>query len=397
MYSNILESSLIAKKWRFLRLTTGGTVELVYNAFYPLDASFYVDLIRNDERRLVSMEIWPVARCNQKCVFCSSDIYSLKSNQEINFDALCRLINDIADMGNIMVRFSGGGEPFLFKRMPEVIKLIANRNMLSYFITNGSVLSDELIEIIVSVAKGIRISFNGGSKEDYIAIHGCDHFSTVTNNMKKLANMRKINNREDTLSLGVTHIITPQNFHHVSEAVKIVKDSGFDFVLLRGRNPVKHLFQGRDRDILGNQLEICQSLRDDRFFVNGLLANLDGTKPKKKLRSACYATHYRTYVNYDGNVFSCFNSVCARKNAFGNIINKSIKNIWENELHLGIRSRLEQGNYFDYCQGHCGYTDFNKGLEAIYNEIIKNPQVKFQKIPSDWAEKYILSEDITWF
>lgn len=390
------ESVKIANKWDKLQTSTGSEVKAKSNSFYPLEPSVYIDALRSKTSRLVYAEIWPTSVCNQNCLFCSSSIHGLKCAESLPFEVLKKVIDDLAEIENSVIRFSGGGEPFLYKRMDEIIRRIRTRNMLSFFITNGSAINDATATALIDCSSMVRFSFNGGDRNTYLQLHRTDDFEKVLRTMEHLANQRKIKKRQE-LSLGATFVISDSNFRSIAKAARAVKNCGLDFIFIRGQNPVKYLFGEADREILAEQLQICHSLKDENFFVNGKLESLDGTKPIKKLRKACFAARFRFYIDFRGNVFSCFNGICDGQINFGNVKEASIKDIREGSAHLALQERLANGDYYSFCQKHCGYADFNLCMEEIEAEIIANPEVKFKKIPSPWGEQFMNKESEAWF
>lgn len=397
MKTRILEPYGTADKWGCLETTSGDQIETKSNYYYPLDPFYYVDLMRKGGKELTSVEIWPNNYCNHHCTFCNSDVFNLRGKEALPYDVLTGLINDLGDLGNKSVRFSGGGEPHIYEGIAEIIRLIGKRGMASFFITNGSTLSADLIDSLTSHASLVRVSFNGGNREDYLAIHGQDHFDRTIGNMKKMARERKLKGREDSLILGATFILTPQNFTRVSEAVKIVKDCGFNYFLIRPRSPFPAHLAGQAYDIFKDQLVQGRALRAVNFYVGGKLRKLDGTKPKGDLVRACYVTNFRAYVTADGNVYSCFDGICNRRNIFGNVKERSFKDIWESRVHLELRQKLTQGSHFDFCHQHCGNADFNRSLDEIKRAIEINPEVKFRKAPYDWTKEFMPEDDNPWF
>lgn len=396
METAMLEPYGTADKWGYLETTANGQIEVKSNYYYPLDPSYYVDLMRRGAKKLTSVEIWPNNYCNQKCSFCNSDLFKLKGSEALPFDVLARLINDLADLGNTSVRFSGGGEPHIYERMAEIIELIAKRGMKSFFITNGSTLSEELIDSLAGYSSLVRFSFNGGNREDYQAAHGRDHFHQTIENMKKIAGRRKEKGRESSLILGATFILTPQNYMRVSDAVKIVKDCGFNYFLIRPRSPFPTHLAGEAFDIFKDQLVQGRALRAENFYVGGKLRKLDGTKPKGDLCRACYVTYFRAYVTADGNVSTCFDGICNKRNVLGNLLETNFKEIWEGKTHLELRQGLEQGKFFDFCHQHCGNADFNRSIDQIKQAIEIDPDVKFRKMPYDWTKEF-MPDDNPWF
>jgi len=392
------EPNGVANKWDTLVSDTGVEIPAKSGSFFPLNPHCYIDLLRRGEKKLLSSEIWPTSRCNHHCTFCSSCLYGLKGNIELEWLVMRRLINDIADMGNMVVRFSGGGEPTLYKKLGKAIELVAERNMFSCLITNGSVLSEELIDLITEHSALLRFSFNGADARTYHRVHGVDDFDNVVENMSLAVEARNQKGRRNKMLLGATFVITKDNFTTISRAASLVKETGFDFFMIRGHNPVKQLFKAENRKILDREISASHLLASRDFFVSGKLSSLDGTKPDKSLSPACYATHFRTYVDFRGQVSPCFKAICSGCNACGDVTQASIGDIWGKGRHLQTRESLKKGIRIDCCRNnscHCGYTDFNNTMWEVEQAATANPNVLFKKGASPWAKRFMPKQD--WF
>lgn len=393
-----LEPIEIFNKWSALEcLADSSRVVATSQFFHPLDVSYYIELIKKGENALVSTEIWPSGYCNHHCIFCSSDIFGLKDKSMLNERTLKELISDLAILGNKIVRFSGGGEPFLIKGMENIIELIAKRNMLSSFITNGSVLQESTLNMVTEYASVFRVSFNAGNENDYLLVHRADNFNKVICNMQNIASERVKKKRENSLLLGATFVVTPQNFRSVNNAARIVKNCGFDFFFIRGLNPIRYRFTGADRDTLYDQIRKSHALKDARFFISGSIEKLDGARGKKKLCPTCYATNYRTYIDYNGDVFPCFSGIMHKGRSYGNIYETSIRKIWQGEQHLQLRNDLEKGFLPNFCNRFCSYVEFNTFVKWIKEKVSSNKEVKFKRIPRSWADEFISEEYKLWF
>lgn len=121
----------------------------------------------------INVKIEPTRACNFKCVYCSH--YKVEWSKELlSKETFDKFIN-IYDFPNKLksVTFSGLGEPLLNPHTPYYIKVckqIADKTIL---ITNGSLLSKEMIdELIEADLDCIRVSMNGLNSEDYLRISG---------------------------------------------------------------------------------------------------------------------------------------------------------------------------------------------------------------------------------
>ncbi|MFH1325878.1 MAG: radical SAM protein [Candidatus Falkowbacteria bacterium] len=386
----IIEPTNIFNKWNRIESLNDKTRIIASSQFfYPVDMAFYVNLIRKNCDELVATEIWPSSFCNHHCIFCSSDIFGQNNKYMLEINTLKKLILDLSSMGNKVVRFSGGGEPFLLNNLDSIIELITEKGMHSLFITNSSLLKATAINMLAKFSSVVRISFNGGTEEDYSVVYRMDHFQKVINNMQKLSSERIAENREDELLLGATFVVTPQNFKHISNATSIVKDCGFDFILIRGLNPIRSRFIGSDYDILRIQLQKSHEFKSGDFYVGGSITKLDGSRGKKKIYKNCHTCNFRSFINSDGNVYPCFSAIMHKQNFFGNIYKTPITKIWENLKHVELKNELNNGSIPEFCNKFCDHVEFNAFIDWVKTQLDENKQTKFRRIPRGWAEEFI--------
>ena len=104
--------------------------------------------------------------CNHKCVGCAYsgelDTDFMKEDQHI------KIINDLMDFGVRAFDFAGGGEPLFLPYIESLFDLVHSRNGHFGVITNGSLLTERLMEKIVKYATYIRISLEASNVESFV-------------------------------------------------------------------------------------------------------------------------------------------------------------------------------------------------------------------------------------
>lgn len=119
-----------------------------------------------------------VKPCNMKCKFCYATFEDMKVvNQLPKSDAFV-ILDKLKEAGLQKITFAGG-EPLLYKWICEVIEYSKSIGLVTSIITNGSLLTDDLIE-----------KFKG--RLDWIGI-SIDSLNDSTNELIGRSNMSKIN------------------------------------------------------------------------------------------------------------------------------------------------------------------------------------------------------------
>lgn len=395
--TNPLEPVGYFNRYKRIEASTGSQIIATSQFFTPLDVRHYTDTIKQTDNALISVEIWPCGYCNQHCTFCSFESFAHKSRSALDCQHLLKIIDELADLGNKVVRLSGGGEPLLFKGMHRVLERIAEKGMQSLVITNGSMLDKTLIESLVRYASVVRFSLNAGTAHDYQLVHRTDQFKIVIENMQKLAIKRQTEKREQELLIGTTFVVTPQNFRNLSDAARNAKDSGLDFLIIRGINPVRTCFMDADRSVLYQQLQMAHALKDTRFFVSGSITRLDGLRGKKQLSSTCHVCDYRLFIDSEGKVYPCFSAIMHGTALIGDTHQYGMAKIWHGRARANVRQQLLKDELLPFCQRFCDHVEFNAFVKWVKDLSIQDKDVKFRRVPRIWAASLVPQEFMAWF
>jgi len=119
--------------------------------------------------RPVHVQVIPTNKCNLHCAFCSCrdrDPY-----QELALHPLLGCLQDFRQLGCEAVTITGGGEPLLYKGLPELIGHCHNLGIGVGLVTNGSLLQD-MDPSVLSLLRWCRISCADGRKTDFTQLGG---------------------------------------------------------------------------------------------------------------------------------------------------------------------------------------------------------------------------------
>ncbi|OGW75954.1 MAG: hypothetical protein A2Z72_04625 [Omnitrophica bacterium RBG_13_46_9] len=91
-------------------------------------------------------------RCNLRCRMCH--IYQdADENEELSLEEIGKVFDFLKSLGVIYISI-GGGEPFLRKDLPSVIKLLREKGAMVRLLTNGTLCDERVIKALV--AAGLR-------------------------------------------------------------------------------------------------------------------------------------------------------------------------------------------------------------------------------------------------
>lgn len=139
---------------------------------------------------MYELRVCVTLKCNYRCSYCSKDgegIYSDKP--EMKRVELLEYIENLCRIGINTVRFTGG-EPFCRKDFLDLarnVKSIEGIDSVSV-VTNGSMLSDSLIESMVceKIFSYVSVSLDTLEKKKYAKITKSNTFDKVMHNIEKL-------------------------------------------------------------------------------------------------------------------------------------------------------------------------------------------------------------------
>ena len=173
----------------------------------------------------------PTGQCNAKCLFCSvSENRSGIRKAAISKEALELLISQIGRSVWIF-GIEGNGEPLLYKQFDQLIATIFSKNATAYLISNGSLLTDNLICLLASEKiDSINFSINAASAKTHSCIMGLDNLDEIKENIKKIVRCRGDLKKPD---LSISFVVTRVNITEVIDFIVLAESLKIDRVFIR--------------------------------------------------------------------------------------------------------------------------------------------------------------------
>jgi MoaA/NifB/PqqE/SkfB family radical SAM enzyme len=106
-------------------------------------------------------------RCNVACYFCNQQ--DVRTRQQISFEHLVALIDELGQLGVRSVRMSGGGDPLAHRDVGRVLDHLQSRGIvLDNLTTNGALLGPDLARRLTqNRAREVLFSLNAADPADY--------------------------------------------------------------------------------------------------------------------------------------------------------------------------------------------------------------------------------------
>lgn len=281
----------------------------------------------------------------------------------IPVDKMAEITDDIVSMGVKAVTFSGGGEPLLYKTLPEIINKLAAGGVKVATLTNGSNLKGRMAEAFARHGTWVRVSLDAWDDESYARSRDIKtgHFT------KLLGNLRDFVASGTRCELGISFIVGKENHDHIFEVCALLKDCGVKHVKISGAvvsndveesNAYHAPIQGR----VSAEIERAQALDDANFtIINHYHALSDRFS---KTYDTCPSMQFLTVIGADSQVYACQDKAYTDGGLLGSLEHQSFKTFWFSDEN---RKRVYALNPSQSCTHHCMSHAKNIVLHELLN------------------------------
>jgi MoaA/NifB/PqqE/SkfB family radical SAM enzyme len=319
----------------------------------------YADHIKAlHEQRVVApvhIRIKPINRCNHNCWYCAYRVSNLKLGEDIDYKddipeaKMFEIVDDVIAMGVKAVSFSGGGEPLLYKPLPEVVRRLAAGGVRVATLTNGSNLKGNVADAFAEHGTWVRVSTDAWDDHSFAESRGIreGEFSRL------LHNLSEFSGRSSKCVLGVSFIVNETNCNHLYDACVLFKNAGvnhvkFSGVVISNFGAENNAYHARIRDIVTEQIVRARSLADGRFAVVNHYHDLDDRFQKSY--TACPYLMFITVIGADCKVYTCQDKAFTVSGTLGSIKELRFRDFWFSEEN---RRRIFGLDPSKDCTHHC--------------------------------------------
>jgi len=310
------------------------------------------------ERRLVApvhIRIKPINHCNHSCWYCAYRTDQLQLGDEIDLKdripegKMMEIAADVVSMGVKAVTFSGGGEPLLYKTLPEVIDVLAAGGVRVATLTNGSNLRGRMAEAFARHGTWIRVSLDAWDDASYAKARGVPEgaFSRLLTNMRDFAALGS------KCVLGTSLIVGHANHDRIYDICSMLKDIGIDHVkvaaaVVANDGAENNAYHRKIIDTVSAQIERARGLDDAKFHVVNHYHETD--ERFEKDYHTCPFLQFLTVIGADQCVYTCQDKAYTEGGRLGSIKERSFKDFWFSDDNLARVYGLDPA--VD-CRHHC--------------------------------------------
>ncbi len=319
----------------------------------------------------VYAEISPSGACNHRCVYCALDFMGYKP-RFLDTKMIKARLKEMGGLGLKSVMFAGEGEPFLHPDM-AAISVHANKcGIDTSFTTNAALMKPAIIDKILPTTSWIKVSINGATPITYGQIHRCNpsDFSRVFENLGYAAALKK--KKKYACALGMQMVLLPENAHEAVDLALKARNAGMDYLVIKPYSQHPQSVTDKYKNIhyadyekLAVELEkINRPGFSVIFRLNTMKKWDEGCRPYKR----CLALPFWSYIDAGGNVWGCSMFLGNETFRYGNLNEKTFKQIWEGEKR---KKSLKYvcGMDASSCRVNCRMDEVNRYLWQLKNPV----------------------------
>ena len=312
------------------------------------------------------VRVKPVNACNHNCWFCAyrADFVTLGDQMELKhripFEKMMELVDDFIEMKVKAVTFSGGGEPLMYKSLDKVIKKLGAANIRIGSLTNGAFLKNAIAEAFAESGTWVRISTDGWDDKSLTKSRGVKEgeYTSITDNMRNFIKMGS------QCILGISFIVTAENYAHIYDFCKQMKKIGINHVKITGcivSNSGAENNEYHKKMVKRVTLEIKKSLKlaTEDFTIMNHYHRME--ENFNKSYSQCHFLRFLTVIGADCKVYTCQDKAYTENGILGSIEKTRFKDFWNSSL---LKEKILTFNPLKQCNHHCITNEKNLALDS---------------------------------
>jgi organic radical activating enzyme len=210
-------------------------------------------------------------RCNFKCLMCVKNSIWQEPSRDFSEDNLEKISSTLCKAETVFLH--GVGEPLLSPTFKKTIRLLPEDKPRANFNTNGSLLTDELLDLFMSgKVKEINVSLDAARKDTYKLIRNYD-FEKVCNNIRKIVSRRNAEGKVHP-EVWINMTLMQLNIEEASAFVDLASELGVNGIYFWHLNDdSKHDWTVERNGVVFNYKEQMLNRDPERsnLFINGAL------------------------------------------------------------------------------------------------------------------------------
>ncbi|HEY5563323.1 MAG TPA: thioether cross-link-forming SCIFF peptide maturase [Clostridiaceae bacterium] len=317
--------------------------------------------------------------CNLKCTYCFADEGEYKGKREImtpfiGKKAIDFVIEHSGPRRNIEVDLFGGEPLLAFDTVKEIVKYarekekLHNKNIRFTITTNGTLLTDEIIDYIDKNMGNVVLSIDGREKVNDAVRVRKDGSGTYKDIIVKITKM--VAKRDKSKQYYLRGTFTSKNLDFSEDVLALAnlgfKEISIEPVVLPKGNPLAlkeeylpEIF--KQYDIIYSEL-LERNKNGDSFKFYHFNIDLKGGPCIYKRISGCGAGHEYVSITPNGDIYPCHQFTGDQKFKMGNILEEGFATDMSKkfkEAHIYNKPKCLECWARFYCSGGCQANNYN--------------------------------------
>lgn len=244
------------------------------------------------------------------------------------------------------------GEPLTWHLFEDLCHELSNYGVLLDLTTNGTLLVQKRIDWLRPIARDVKVSFDGATRETFERLRRGARFEAVCDNVRQLVAALRDSPRRPTISLQMT--LMKSNYRELPALVRLGAELGVH------RIKAYHLFSFSaelDSESLMHDLSVWPPVLGEAIDEGRRLGlELQCAEPEHAEgaltvgQAACHLPWHETWIDVDGAILPCHSH---GGDSAGNILRSSFRDIWNGPLYRRIRRGYSAARLDWHCDG-CG-------------------------------------------
>jgi MoaA/NifB/PqqE/SkfB family radical SAM enzyme len=311
----------------------------------------------------ITIELDMTNVCNHRCPECSGWYFQNRDPESLPIDLACDIIRQLSKAQVRGIIFTGGGEPLCHPQIKEAVKLAYDLGLDVGFITNGSLITEEIARVLLEYCKWVRISLDAACAKTFEKIHGMNGktFNKIGNNILLLAQMK--NELKSKTTIGIGYLTSAYTEGEMLDMARLCKYLGVDYLQFR---PMQVHNGGKfeyHRNDVRKEILRCLKQSNGKYKVLYSKHKYDMMKDKKYGQNyeKCYGHQFASVIAADAKMYLCCHMRGHKKYCIGDLRKNTFEEIWNSEQRKEVVENID----FSDCVPLCRDNTFNQILWNI--------------------------------
>jgi radical SAM protein with 4Fe4S-binding SPASM domain len=283
--------------------------------------------------------------CNFRCASCALSLADYdRPEKHMAPEQFARVLAAFPDVEKIELQ--GLGEVFLNPQAVDLIRHAAARGVQVHTFSNASVITRELATRIVAAGlHTVNFSMDGADEPTFKRLRKGGTLARYKRCFTYLHEARAAAGAA-LPHIGVMSVLSKENYRQVPRLIAIAEELGAETIVLTKLNGA-HKPDQIPLQLGPEERAWLDALPEYAGRVHVVRAWTPWTYEE---RVSCYWPRHMAYVTVEGDVTACCNYFDSRELKFGNVLEKSGPEIWNDAPYRAFRKRLMNGDLPDKCK-----------------------------------------------